>query len=392
MKHNLVIKPRPSDFILGSTSPIQFKAVSNGTWKVWFDEDQRNPNFETDGCSCYSGNKSVDSQMDFLISIGKIDINMVALFTSMGYMDTNSIDGKAHFHSSPRFTEIMTGNGVLGNSMPEVFDAIRANGIVPWTALPFTQTMTQQEYFNPTNLARMKVMGQKFLALVGGKQFLQYHWIWNDSIKNMSLMQSASLQAPCGLGIAVNDGWNQTTPTDPPVSQAVQHAVMETEVFAPSCDISDNYIPRSKVLDAGYPIPFCIQAIVAPISAPPPSPVPTQQHQVFAPTIAPTQQNVNILTQIVNLYIQILNLLSPKGRQNLGSTQMNYSIFKSRTFYTLLVTFLYNVYAAFSGQIPPAYSGVIDALMTMLATYFHVAGVQNAAVSSATLGRASSGQ
>jgi hypothetical protein len=61
----------------------------------------------------------------------------------------------------------------------------------------------------------------------------------------------------------------------------------------------------------------------------------------------------------------------------------SYSIWKSRTFWTIVFTFAYNGYAAISGQLPTDVTVVINAIAGMLATYFHVAGVQNAALASA---------
>lgn len=71
---------------------------------------------------------------------------------------------------------------------------------------------------------------------------------------------------------------------------------------------------------------------------------------------------------------------------------MNYSLLKSRTFWTIVVAFLYNGYVAIHGQVPISFTVVLDAVFGILQSYFHVSGVQNAAVSSAALGQASSGQ
>lgn len=71
---------------------------------------------------------------------------------------------------------------------------------------------------------------------------------------------------------------------------------------------------------------------------------------------------------------------------------MNYSIFKSRTFWTLVVGFAYNVWQLFEPTVAPQVSGVLDVIFGVLTTYFHVQGVQNAANTSATLGKAASGQ
>ena len=63
---------------------------------------------------------------------------------------------------------------------------------------------------------------------------------------------------------------------------------------------------------------------------------------------------------------------------------MNYNILKSRTFWLIVFAFLYNGYAAISGQLPGSVTVIVDLVFSALQTYFHVAGVSNAAVASAT--------
>jgi len=52
-------------------------------------------------------------------------------------------------------------------------------------------------------------------------------------------------------------------------------------------------------------------------------------------------------------------------------THMNYSLLKSRTFWTLVIGFLYQVWQLAMPSVPPAATGVIDAVFMMLASYFH---------------------
>jgi hypothetical protein len=151
--------------------------------------------------------------------------------------------------------------------------------------------------------------------------------------------------------------------------------------------VYDHYEPRKKVLDAGYPVRYVMQGVVSPILAPAPT---TPTIPVPVPVIVqPTQANVTILTQIVALYEAILLLI--KGR-NLTLTSVNYSLLKSRTFWLIVFAFLYNGYAAISGQLPASATVVIDLVFGALQSYFHVSGVQNAAVASAQTHEPMSGQ
>lgn len=51
---------------------------------------------------------------------------------------------------------------------------------------------------------------------------------------------------------------------------------------------------------------------------------------------------------------------------------MNYNLFKSKTFWTLVVMFLVNGFAAISGQLSPDWVVVINAVLTGVASIFHL--------------------
>lgn len=260
MKHNLVIKPRASDYVLGSNSPLMLKSVSDGDWTTHqcFDELQRNPLFDDDGCAPYYANKNLDVWMDFLMpSLPASVTSQLQPFMQLGR------DGLGHFHSSPWFTENLTGNGQNGNSLPECMDVIRKYGAIPYSEFNFTDTTTPAEYFVAPTAEQLGI-GVQFLSLMGGKNFLQYHWIANDSPKNLTQMESAIMQSPLGVGIAVAESWNQETPApDPLASTPPQHALLVTKIPAPNTQVSDNYLPYVKFLDEGYPINYILQAIVS---------------------------------------------------------------------------------------------------------------------------------
>lgn len=379
---NFVLKPRATDYVLGSTSPIPFTPVNpSGIWidRLEFFESQ-DIAFETEGCVLFTAQESFDAQMDLLISNGTISSALVAQFRSMGYMDLGK-DGLAHFHSSPRYLQIKTGNGYNGNSAPEAWDAIRTWGVLPWTDLPLDKTITQAEYLIGVTSAMDAKAGQ-FLALIGGKQAVQYHWIQQGYPEKIAPMATALQQAPLCLGIATNAGWNQVTPQPPELTQTPNHAVLSFEVVGNGNLILDHYQPYLKTLTGTYPIPYVMQGIVTPIFT---SPLPSLPPN---PTV---QQESSWLTSVSQWLSNLINQL--KGRQNLSSNQMiNYSIFKSRTFWTIVVAFLYNIWQLFEPSVAPTVSATLDVVFASLANYFHVQGVQNAAVSSATLGKAVSGQ
>jgi hypothetical protein len=67
-------------------------------------------------------------------------------------------------------------------------------------------------------------------------------------------------------------------------------------------------------------------------------------------------------------------------------------LFKSRTFWLIVFAFVYNGYAAISGQLPGSVTVIVDAVLGTLQALFHLAGVNNAAVASANAQKPTSGQ
>jgi hypothetical protein len=70
----------------------------------------------------------------------------------------------------------------------------------------------------------------------------------------------------------------------------------------------------------------------------------------------------------------------------------NYSILKSKTFWAIVFAFVFNGFAAISGQVPTGVTVVVDAILGALQTIFHLAGVNAAAVASANAQHPASGQ
>jgi hypothetical protein len=199
--------------------------------------------------------------MDNLIATGQVSSAMLAQFHSMGYMDLGR-DGLPHFHSSPRFLQVLTNNFYNGNAAYEPWDVMRKYGVLPWTDLPYTAATTQVEYLagiSPENMAK----AAQFLALIGGKDSFEYHWIFNDTPRDDNTLAIMRQQAPLMFGIAVVvPEWNQVTPVDPPADATPVHCVMNYDGNGKNENILDHYSPYEKVLDATYPVKFVFQGIV----------------------------------------------------------------------------------------------------------------------------------
>ena|SRR5665213_262354 len=371
----VIVTPRETDFIKGVSSPIPFKAVTSGDWTPHINFFERQYiQFETDGCTDFTGNESLDAQMAALMSIafdaqmdahvGTFPQAVVDQLTQMGYMDTG-VDGNLHFHSSPRYTQVMSGIGQNGGSLPTVWDTMRAYCVLPWKDLPFDATITEAEYFAPVPEA-LQAKAQQFLALIGGKQAIQYHWLLDGNGPDLVKMKAALPQAPLCIGSSVCGDWNEVTPavcTD----RTPQHSTMIYKITEAGSAILDHYVPFEKVLAPAYPVPYVIQGIVMPSFS---TPAPSVTIPAIPANIQPTQANVNILTVIVSLYQQIVALFQPKVGNT--TTPMNYSLLRSKTFWTIVFNFAFTGYSAISGQLPVTATVVISGLLTTIAALFHL--------------------
>jgi hypothetical protein len=293
----LVLKPNTTDWKLGSI-PLKSNLPS-GNWLTYteFFERQQIDGFETDGCVCFSTQESFDAQMEFLIQTGQIPATVLSLFTSLGYMDSvNSTDKQPHFHTSPRFLQIQTGNGYNGNSVPDAANAIRKYGCLPWTDMPFDATITQAEYLTPPSQDQLNKASQ-FLAIIGGAKAVQYFWVC-DGTENLQDMKGALTTAPLLLGVNVGTDWNVVEPPAPVVGSAPGHCVMGYYLDeANTTWIFDHYIPNPKGLTLSYPIQYVLQMILSPIFPPP------------APTLPPNPTVPQEQSWLDKLVVWLQNIL-----------------------------------------------------------------------------------
>jgi len=205
--------------------------------------------------------------------------SFVTLLNQLGYMDLG-LDGGMHFHSSPRFVQINTGNGMSGNALQDPWTAMRKFGVLPWKDLPFDATITQDQFFQPPTQA-MFDKAMQFLTAFGGKNSIQYHWICMGTT-NTQALDSARPQAPIPVAVAaVAPNWNQVKPGID-LSPA-GHGVLNYKSDIQGEWILDHYDPFLKVLQPGYPINYALQGIITP-SFPPPAPLPPSPSYPASPT------------------------------------------------------------------------------------------------------------
>ena len=392
--NDLVTRYDERDYIKGVNSPVVTKAVlPSGDWTPYFhfNELQKINGFETDCCVIFSAQETTDAMMDYLISSGQISKELLGLFTSMGFMDSASDDGKPHFHSSARYWSALTGNGQNGNALQDPWNVARKYGCIPYTVLPFDASVTPQEYFAKPSQTLLN-LGQQFLAAVGGANWITYHWIFNQAggTITFSAIDSERKETPLCIGVAVTDGWNADEPTPPPLGNPAGHSVTNFSRVPDGEEILDHYIPFQKLLVNGYPIPQVMQAVLT-ITPPPPAPLPPAPTIPANPTPAQAATWSTWLTKLATWLGLIKSGLSAiPENQKVASDEfytnfMSYDFIKSRTFWTTVVVIGYNFFTTLVPMFPqvPWITTVVDVLGFVAVNIFHAAGVKNAALASA---------
>jgi hypothetical protein len=282
-QHNcLVIKPRGDEPLFGDGKVSNRVPCSDWSKHIDFFERQMLADGDSEDCVIFTAQESFDSQMDFLISIGAIDTDLLTLFNQLGFMDTASNDGQAHFHTSPRFVGVLTGNGTNGNALTDPWTVMKKYGALPSTLLPVASTMTIAEYYKPISQANLNIASQ-FLTAIGGSSCIQGQYI-TDGTENVEVMQSALPQAPLCISVnAIAPGWNQV---EPPIQQGLpDHSIMCYGFNGQNALCLDHYVPYEKIIQQGFPINYSYQGIVTPVP-PPPAPVP--------PTVPITPPNYGV--------------------------------------------------------------------------------------------------
>lgn len=308
----LKIEPRETDYLKGVSSPIPFRSVTEDWSKHLYFFERQKFSWDTNGCVLFTAQESFDAQIDALfVSLPQKVRTKIA---DMGYLDIGK-DGQLHFHSSPRFIQILTGNGFNGNSMPNAWDVMRKYGVLPWQDMPFTEGITQETYLDKNAITPdLYAKAASFLDLIGGKNAIRYQWIINGKPKDIPAMVQALPQAPLCLGVAVDDaGWNQVSPVAPPDTAPSEHSVMDYAIVGTTASILDHYLPFEKILDSGYPIHYVLQGIVTPIFqvAQEVMDVVSQTEQIL-PQVPPAQQNA-ILAALKILLQSFLSFFALKG-------------------------------------------------------------------------------
>jgi len=244
-----------TDFVAGAVSGITYREVlPSGNWTDYLPTDEfQNGGLETMACVTFSGSNCLEMQLNRLVMEDLIPDKILDEMRDLGYFD---VYGLANF--SDRFTAKMDGTTTAGNSMPNVWNAIRHYGLIGEAGWPSVWT-TWGDYYRGIPQA-LKDRALKFLNYFD----VLYEYITNGGRLDLAVAQYHLKQAPIHIASAVCSGWNVI---QAPVIQKCNEPINHATAIYNADDIyydNDSYGPYKKKLAGDYNIPFALKGILIP--------------------------------------------------------------------------------------------------------------------------------
>jgi hypothetical protein len=252
---------RETDFIAGT---IPYEVVCED-WKPYLPnpERQKRANWDTMSCVTFSALNVLETQLNFMLATGQIEKWAVEQLIEMGYI----VDGQFNF--SERFTAVMSGTTDMGNSLQNVWDSIRHDGLLPERDCPYTDTMTKAQYFKK-DFTAAQIEKAKLMASVledgSESKFIsiQYGWVITNSFRlvewEFDEVKANLKQCPLQF-VTPTSNWGKTPCTPNENETQGSHATMNwktVEIY----DIEDHYLPFLKQLSRDYYIRYAMKAVV----------------------------------------------------------------------------------------------------------------------------------
>lgn len=230
--------------------------------------------YDTEECSQLGGAiNPLEAYFNWLKSIGMLSPNFLAFLAENGYYDSNG-----SFSFSERFTGIMDGTSINGNTVQAAWTCIAKYGVIPRSMLNWTLAdsakFPNQSLMDAGYYARTAVTDD-MLSL--GKQFLSYikeiAWGWTGGVSNgthavpLLEIQRGLQVSPVILIITIPTPvglWNQQL-VPAATGTSLDHAVTlyMVDVGNPyPFFITDQYQPYKKQMAAGYPLWIAISFFI----------------------------------------------------------------------------------------------------------------------------------
>ncbi len=197
----IIVPPTPTDYIRGLTSPIPSQNLFVD-WSSYLPSGElQRFSFDTLACVTFSALHCVATQINWMIASKKLSPFCISQLTDLGFI----VDGK--FEASDRFTAKMSGTTKQGNSMQNVWQSIRHDGLLPQKDYP-NQVGSWDEFYQEIP-QKLKDKAKRILDLL----IVQWEWVIADpnGTNAFSLIREAVRHAPVQICTPVCPSWTSGT-------------------------------------------------------------------------------------------------------------------------------------------------------------------------------------
>lgn len=310
----IAVMPKPGDFIAGAeTGILETVVLPTNDWRPYLPTNATqlmktsdgSVKVETNGCVAFGASQDAETQLNFLIRKGMLSQTAQDFLKENGYI--NPADGS--FFASKRFTVKMSGTDPNnGNSLPNAWNSIRHDGLVPDTLWPMptasfdalvaqnpqaTLEDFQAIYYAPIPQNIIDI-GTRFAAIFS----TQYEWmVYPGSPASGNTVLDFLGVAPLEIATAVCAGWNTEDPIQS-CGPGGQHATLLDFVEANGdYDILDHYVPYQKQFSPTYDITYAMRGVIREAAVTPPAAPFIYYYEVNLTYGAPAGAEVKALQQ-----------------------------------------------------------------------------------------------
>ena len=295
---------KDSDFVFGDGN---ISHVNNeADWSKYLSEPEPQSilRLDTMGCASFSAINSIETQINWMWDTGKLPTATKAWLLASGF-----VHQAGRLNASDRFTAKDSKTTIQGNSMTNVGDSLRKNGLLPEIDLPMisdqgSRDANWREYYKELPQP-LKDKAKEFLTYFS----IKYHWIsYDEKTTEIDALDKALLQAPVQIAIQTCPPWMDNSAINACSFSSPNHCIMIYD-YNQLWKVLDQYPEYLKTLSHDYLIPFAMQYIVTPIPQP---------ESVFVPSVPLidsseiTSKKITLIQLILSKMRQLLDLLTKK--------------------------------------------------------------------------------
>lgn len=266
------------NYIAGQETGITYQEVNpSSDWSIYLPEkESQNFNgFDTSACVTFSATNCLEIQLNYMANNKLISDEVIAKMVELKYIE----NGKFNF--SDRFTAKLSGTTPLGNTLQNVWDSIRKDGLVPESLWPSAGHESWTSFYSEIP-QEVKDFGKNILKYFDFK----YEWIvtGNCGSPDLDFLKYHLKQSPLQVAhpLCGRDEVGQMKVCPAGVCMT-QHA---TTIYNISSKIEDfdHYYPYLNQYPLNYTFPWVMKGIAV-VKAN--STVETPFNHVFEPSTPP---------------------------------------------------------------------------------------------------------